>query len=161
MLTRNLASLRRSFFALIAVAPIALGLATATAGGAGNQAVMKKSLLAGSNVPVPVRAVLQRACQDCHSENTVWPWYAHIPLISSQIHDDVEKGRAIMNLSKWNNYTEGERRGFMAAIGADIQGHLMPPPKYLWIHREARLSSDEMKSIRAWAFAKYNPAKTR
>ncbi|MBZ5626427.1 MAG: heme-binding domain-containing protein [Acidobacteriia bacterium] len=116
---------------------------------------MGKSILAGSNVPVPVREILQRACQNCHSENTIWPWYAQIPPISRQIHSDVAKGRAFMDLSKWNDYTEGERRGFTAAIGAAIQNHLMPPPKYVWMHREARLSSDELELVKAWALAKH------
>jgi hypothetical protein len=122
---------------------------------------MDKSVLAGSNIPVPVRAILQRACQNCHSENTTWPWYAHIPPISWQIHSDVAKGRAFMDLSKWNDYTEGERRGLMVAIGAATQGRLMPPPKYVWMHREARLSSDELKSVEAWAFARYKTARTQ
>ena len=119
-----------------------------------NQPVMEKSLLAGSSVPVPVRAILQRACGDCHSENTIWPWYAHIPPISLQIHSDVAKGRAFLDLSKWNDYTEGERRGFTVAIRAAIQNHRMPPPKYVWMHPEARLSIDELELVNAWALAK-------
>jgi len=153
MATRNPVPSKRVFVGLGVVASVALALTTATANGTGNQSTMAKSLLTGSNVPAPVRAVLERACQNCHSENTVWPWYSHIPPISWQLHTDVERGRAFMDLSKWNDYTESERRGFTAAIGAAIQNHLMPPPKYVWIHREARLSSDEVELVRAWALA--------
>jgi hypothetical protein len=110
----------------------------------------ERPLLAGSNIPEPVRAVLQRACQDCHSANTAWPWYSHIPPLSSQIHADVAKGRAFMDFSKWNDYSDGERRGFTTAIGADIGGGLMPPPKYLWIHRDARLSSADLRLVQEW-----------
>jgi hypothetical protein len=39
-------------------------------------------------------------------------------------------------------------------IGAAIQNHLMPPPKYVWMHRDARLSSDEIELVKAWALAK-------
>ena len=60
-----------------------------------------------------------------------------------------------MDLSKWSGYTDNERRGFTAAIGAAIQNRLMPPPKYLWMHREARLSSDELELVKAWALAKH------
>ena len=159
MATRNPVPSRRVFVGLVAIVSVALALTTATANGTGNQSTMAKSLLTGSNVPAPVRAVLERACQNCHSENTVWPWYSHIPPISWQLHTDVERGRAFMDLSKWNDYTESERRGFTAAIGAAIQNHLMPPPKYVWIHREARLSSDEVELVRAWAFAAHDTAK--
>src|SRR5437764_6931937 len=85
MTTRNLVPLRRVFVRFIVFASFVLALTTATVD-TGNQAVREKSLLTGSNVPVPVRAVLERACQDCHSENTVWPWYSHIPPVSWQIH---------------------------------------------------------------------------
>lgn len=155
MAIRNPAPWRRGFFGLIVAATVGLALTTAPSGGSRNETVIEKSLLAGSDVPVPVRAILQRACQDCHSENTIWPWYAHIPPISWQIHSDVAEGRAFMDLSKWNDYTEGERRGFRVAIGAAIQNHLMPPPKYVWMHRDGRLSSDELELIKAWALTKH------
>jgi len=119
--------------------------------GKGHQKTGERTLLSGSDVPPPVRAVLQRACQDCHSDHTAWPWYANIPPASWRIHSDVAKGRAFMDLSKWKDYTEGERRGYKTAIGAVVQEHLMPPPSYLWLHHEARLSSSDLAIIRAWA----------
>jgi len=99
MVKRNAASLRQGFAGLIVVASVTLVLAAATSGGARSQPA-KKPLFGGAHVPEAVRAILQRACQDCHSENTTWPWYANIPPISRQIHSDVAKGRALMNLSK-------------------------------------------------------------
>jgi len=154
MTTRNPAPFRLHFAGLILVASVVLALTTTTHGSR-SETLVEKSLLAGSSVPEPVRAVLQRACQDCHSENTVWPWYAYIPPMSRQIHGDVKKGLAFMDLSKWNDYTESERRGFRVAIGAAIQSHLMPPLKYVWMHRDARLSSDEIELVTAWAFSKH------
>jgi len=154
MASRYPAHLRRSFVALILVASVALALTTA-AHGSRSDTFVEKSLLARSDIPEPVRVILQRACQNCHSENTIWPWYAHIPPISRQILSDVKQGRAFMDLSKWNDYTEGERRGFRTAIGAAIQNHVMPPAKYVWMHREARLSSDEIELVKVWAFSKH------
>jgi uncharacterized membrane protein len=148
----NLVPLRGVFAGLIVAASFAAVLTTAAVG-AGNQTVMEKSLLTQSNVPVPVRAILERACQDCHSENTVWPWYSHIPPISAEIHTDVESGRAFMDLSKWETFSESKRRGFITAIGAAVENHVMPPPKYVRMHRGARLSSDDLELVRAWALA--------
>jgi hypothetical protein len=45
-----------------------------------------------------------------------------------------------MDLSKWSDYTEAERRGFTIAIDRSIWTHVTPPAKYIWMHREARLS---------------------
>lgn len=154
MVTRNPAPVRRGIAGLIVVASVAFALTTATSGNGRDHPGKEQSVLTGSDVPAPVRQILRRACQNCHSENTVWPWYAQIPPISQQIHSDVTKGRAFMDLSKWNEYTEGERRGFRVAIGAAIENHLMPPSKYMWMHREARLSSDEVDLVKAWALTK-------
>lgn len=113
-------------------------------------------LLAGTDVPSNVRSILQSKCQDCHSENTNWPWYSRVPPISWQIHSDVAKGRAFMDFSKWNDYTEAERQGFMATIQSATQSHLMPPATYLWMHPGARLSAEELESIREWTLSKNN-----
>ena len=154
MATRYRTPLRRSFGGMAAVASVALALATATSDGTRKQTEIGKSILDGSNVPAPVRKILQRACQNFHSDKTNWPWYAHIPPMSGQIRSDVAKARAFMDLSKWNEYTDGQRRGFMVAIGASIQSHRMPPRQYVWMHPEARLSSDELELVKAWASAK-------
>jgi hypothetical protein len=155
--TRRTRRWLHGFAALLIGASAALTLAPATSDGARHEPLRKVSLLAGSDIPVPVRAILQRACQDCHSDETAWPWYANIPPVSWQIHSDVEKGRAFMDLSKWNDYTEGERQGFAVAIGTATRNHLMPPPKYTWLHREARLTSRELELVTAWASASHEP----
>jgi Haem-binding domain len=142
---------KSGFAGLIVAASLALALTSANSSDAKHQAAIRKSLLAGSGVPVPVRAILQRACQDCHSENTAWPWYANIPPISARIHRDAATGRAFMDLSKWNDYTEAERRGFRLAIGEAAESRIMPPPTYTFMHREARLSRSELEILKAWA----------
>ena len=58
-----------------------------------------------------------------------------------------------MDLSKWEAYTDGERSGFLMAIIAATQTHLMPPQKYVWMHPKAKLSEAELRSIKSWALA--------
>jgi Haem-binding domain len=152
---------RQGFFGLIVVSFIALTVTTAVSKSSRDRKLTEKPFMAGSNLPLPVRAILERACQDCHSQNTKWPWYAHIPPVSWQVHKDVAKGRAFMDLSRWNEYTEGERRGFTLAIAAAIQNHLMPPPKYVWMHPAAQLSSDELSSIEEWVITRSKASSNR
>ena len=114
----------------------------------------EKALLAGSGVPSSIRSILQRACQDCHSDNTMWPWYAAVPPVSWQVHSDVTRGRAFMNLSKWNEYSDGQRRGFMLAIQTATQARIMPPSKYVWIHGNSKLSDADLRAIQEWALAR-------
>lgn len=150
MRTWRSAMRRHGLLGLFVIFPIALAVTSGNLSSARSTSA-RKSLFAGSQVPAPVRLVLERACQDCHSENTVWPWYAGVPPLSWKIHNDVARGRAFMNLSKWNEYSEGEHRGFVLAIGAATANHMMPPPRYVWMHSNARLSAAELDLLNGWA----------
>jgi hypothetical protein len=110
-------------------------------------------LLAGAEIPSQVLSSVQRACQNCHSENTAWPWYSGIPPLSWQIHKDVAQARQFMDLSKWDDYTEGEKRGFLVSMAAALKTRAMPPTRYVWMHPEARLSDAELVSLENWALA--------
>ena len=110
-------------------------------------------LLDGSQVPSSVRSILTRACQDCHSANTHWPWYSKVPPLSWKIRNDVAQARAFMDFSKWNEYTDNQRKGFLAAIAAATQTGVMPPAKYVWLHRKAKLADADLRLLQAWASA--------
>jgi len=58
-----------------------------------------------------------------------------------------------MNLSKWSEYSDGERRGFMLAIAAATKARLMPPPKFVWMHSNAKLSDADLKELEEWTIA--------
>jgi hypothetical protein len=113
----------------------------------------REPLLAGAQIPTQLLSSVQRACQDCHSENTAWPWYSGIPPLSWQIHKDVAQARQFMDLSKWNDYNDRERRGFLVSMAAAVKTHAMPPARYVWMHPEARLSGAELVSLENWALA--------
>jgi hypothetical protein len=153
MTARKTLNSRRWLAGFVLATFSALALAALASDGGRNQKLTEKPLLAGSGVPTPVRAILQRACQDCHSENTTWPWYAHVPPISWEIHNDVERGRAFLDLSKWNDYSEAEQLTFSIAIGSAVQNQLMPPASYLLMHNSARLSGEDRELIRGWVLA--------
>ena len=79
-----------------------------------------------------------RACFDCHSNETVWPWYSYIAPISWLIERDVKEGRRELNFSEWNKAQEeaGEAAN-------TIRKGSMPPWYYPW----ARLSSAERQDL--------------
>ena len=58
-----------------------------------------------------------------------------------------------MDLSKWNDYSEGEKRGFLVSMAAALKTHAMPPARYLWVHPEAKLSGAELDALENWALA--------
>lgn len=87
------------------------------------------------------RALFMRACADCHSNNTVWPWYSNIAPVSWLVYRDTMEGRQKFNVSEWNRPQEGEE-----AAETVIKGE-MPPLIYLPTHPEARLSAAEKEQL--------------
>lgn len=87
------------------------------------------------------RALFMRACADCHSNTTVWPWYSNVAPVSWLVYRDTMEGRQKFNVSEWNRPQEGED-----AAEAVISGE-MPPLIYLPTHPEARLSAAEKEQL--------------
>ena len=58
-----------------------------------------------------------------------------------------------MDLSKWDQYTAGQRRGYLMAIRAATETQIMPPPKYVWMHRDAKLSGQDLDLLKEWISA--------
>jgi len=87
-------------------------------------------------------ALVKRACYDCHSNATVWPWYSYVAPVSWLIYNDVMEGRSRLNFSEWNNRQQGT-----GEIVEMIQEGEMPPFQYLPLHPEARLSSAEKQQL--------------
>ena len=88
------------------------------------------------------RALAKRACFDCHSNETRWPWYSNIAPISWLVYLDTINGRSHLNFSEWN--TQGG--DLQEAIEAIQEGE-MPPFYYAIMHPEARLSAAEKQAL--------------
>jgi len=97
-----------------------------------------------------VRAVLERACQNCHSEQTEWPAYSYLPVVSWATERDVAEARRHMDLSHWDRYSTEQRRDLLARIGTEVRSRRMPLPRYVLLHPEARLSESEIQAIYDW-----------
>ena len=95
-------------------------------------------------------AIVQRACQNCHSQQTVWPWYSHVAPLSWLIARDVQQARLHMNLSRWQDYSSDDRLRLLSAIGSAVRNREMPVQRYLLLHPEARLTDDERQQIYRW-----------
>lgn len=96
------------------------------------------------------REVLRRACYDCHSNETIWPWYSRVAPASWLLAWDVNEGRDHLNFSTWNRLTETERQHAFEEIPEEIEAGAMPLPFYLPLHPEASLSDRDKAVIDAW-----------
>jgi len=88
------------------------------------------------------RALVARACSDCHSHQAVWPWYAHVAPISWLVQRDVDEGRGHVNFSEWDRLQRGLR-----GVRNDVMDGAMPPWYYLPLHPQARLSLAEKETL--------------
>jgi hypothetical protein len=103
------------------------------------------------------RALAARACFDCHSNETKWPWYSYVAPASWLVTHDVDEGRSRLNLSEWGMPSRGgeggeEGEGGRGGEGVDevaevIAGGYMPPAQYLLMHPDARLSDAEKQQL--------------
>jgi hypothetical protein len=87
------------------------------------------------------RELAQRACFDCHSNETVWPWYSNIAPVSWLVQHDVDEGREYVNFSDWGNARELDELGEVVYEGE------MPMSNYLLTHPEARLTDAERAAL--------------
>jgi len=88
------------------------------------------------------RELAARACFDCHSNQTDWRWYTNIAPFSWYIQHDVDDGRRQLNFSQWDQ-PQREARG----APNEVQRGKMPPPEYLPVHPEAKLTDDERQAL--------------
>jgi hypothetical protein len=96
-------------------------------------------------------AVLDRACGECHSNNTVWPSYAQLAPLSWVLARAVAEGRSAVNYSEWDAYSPGQQQTLLAASCDDASTGRMPGGAWTLLHPEARLSSQDIAMICAAA----------
>jgi hypothetical protein len=100
-----------------------------------------------------MRALLRRACWDCHSHETVWPWYAWVAPVSWLVAHDVNHGREELDFSRFESYERKKQRKKLGQIGEEVEEEHMPLWYYLLLHPAARLAVEERRGLIAWAEA--------
>ena len=98
------------------------------------------------------RVLAQRACFDCHSNETTWPWYSNIAPVSWVVLRDVEEGRSVIDFSEWSanlslRTERGSRGSVGQAVGEAVVSGEMPPGQYLILHPNADLSQAERQQL--------------
>jgi cytochrome c len=114
------------------------------------EADLSASLSLRTPVPAPVMSTLRRACFDCHSEETRWPWYARLPVASRLIERDVTEARGQLNLSRWTRYNPFDRADMLDKMCQRASSGAMPPWQYRIMHRQARLSATDVATLCGW-----------
>jgi len=100
-----------------------------------------------------VAAILDRSCQDCHSNSTRWPWYSNVVPASWFLVEHVDEGREHLNFSEWGKLEKREVDKKLEEMCEEVTDRVMPIDTYTWIHRSARLSDAEIKTLCDWTEA--------
>jgi hypothetical protein len=104
-------------------------------------------------VPVPqdVQIVLKRACYDCHSNNTRYPWYANIQPIAWYLAHHVKEGKAELNFDEFTSYDAKKQDHKLEEVAETVEEGEMPLSSYTLIHKDAKLAEQERTLLVDWA----------
>ena len=118
------------------------------------QATGEENPMLKTRMPQHLAASMYRACGNCHTDATAWPWYSRIAPVSWLMARDVERARKTLNFSEWE-----EKHAAKPAVAASmllsacqsIRLGRMPLPAYVLMHPESKLSADEVDAFCAWS----------
>ena len=109
-----------------------------------------RTIYAALPVPAGVKAVFERSCMNCHSDETAWPWYSYVAPVSWVVAHDVHGARSKMNFSEWGSYSAPRKEDKLEEICEQLTNGDMPDRKYAIFHRSARITPQEREAICQW-----------
>lgn len=105
------------------------------------------------NTPNEVKVILDKACNDCHSNNTTYPWYANVQPVAWWLDHHVDEGKSEINFDEFLTYPAKKARHKMEEVNEMVKEGEMPLKSYTWIHKDAVLTQAEKLVMAEWAVA--------
>ena len=103
-----------------------------------------------NKVPSEIENQLMQSCYDCHSNNTVYPWYSKIQPAAWFLEDHIKEGKAELNFNEWDSLSSRRKTSKLRSIINQIENGEMPLDSYTLIHRDAKFSEAEAEEIINW-----------
>lgn len=97
-----------------------------------------------------VKVILEKACYDCHSNQTKYPWYSYIQPVGWWLQDHIEEGSEHLDFAKWDSYSAKRKAHKVKEMIEEVEEGEMPLDSYTWVHSEAKLSEDEKTTLINW-----------
>ena len=98
-----------------------------------------------------VKQVLKKSCYDCHSNETIWPWYSYVAPASWLVASDVDEARHKLNFSDWGLMTAEKQARVAEAVWEEVEKGDMPLSQYLLMHSDAKPTDADKAVLRDWA----------
>ena len=102
------------------------------------------------SVPPKVQSILQNACYDCHSNNTNYPWYSNIQLLSWMMAKHIKEGKEQLNFSDFGSNTTRKQISKLKEMANQINDDEMPITSYKMIHKDADLTKEQQTLVSKW-----------
>lgn len=102
-------------------------------------------------VPQQVGDIYTRACADCHSDNTYYPWYSKVQPVAWWLDEHVVDGKKHFNIDSFASYKLRKQYHKMEEIVDMVKSKEMPLESYTWVHSEAKLTDAERVALTGWA----------
>ena len=103
------------------------------------------------SIPSDVNTILAKACNDCHSNNTRYPWYAKIQPVHWWLDGHIRNGKKHLNFDEYTDKSLRYQYHKMEETIEMVDEEHMPLDSYTWTHKDARLTEDEKKKLTGWA----------
>jgi hypothetical protein len=110
-----------------------------------------KDISAVVAVPDSVQLILDKACYDCHSYKTRYPWYYHIQPAGWFLSGHIREGRSHLNFNEFTGYSQRKKAAELGEVAEHVEENTMPLRSYKLIHWDARLSESEKSLLIGWA----------
>ncbi|MEI8280092.1 MAG: heme-binding domain-containing protein [Bacteroidota bacterium] len=98
-----------------------------------------------------VQNILKKACYDCHSNNTHYPWYYNIQPVAWWMQDHINEAKDELNFSEFGGYKKKKQNRKLGKVAKSVTEGWMPLDSYTWIHKDANLTKEENTIIVNWA----------
>jgi hypothetical protein len=102
------------------------------------------------NMPQNVSAIVKKACNDCHSNNTIYPWYAQIQPVGWWLNYHIKEGKRELNLSEFGTYSIARQYKKFDDLTDEVKEGEMPLWSYTLLHANARLIDTEKQTLVNW-----------
>jgi hypothetical protein len=112
-----------------------------------------QDITAKVTVPAEVQRVFTKACYDCHSDHTRYPWYAEVQPVGWWLASHIHDGQRHLNFSEFGAYNAKTADRKLKQIAREVDDGSMPLNSYIWIHHDAVLTATEIKLIDDWTEA--------
>jgi DNA replicative helicase MCM subunit Mcm2 (Cdc46/Mcm family) len=113
------------------------------------------------SIPGDVKTILAKACNDCHSNNTTYPWYANFQPVHWWLDKHVKDGKKHINYDEYTNRPLRYQYHKMEETIEMVKEGEMPLNSYTWTHKDAKLTEEEKAKITGWAQSVMDTMKAR